>query len=119
MMEMEMERRGTKWTVVVKVEEGGGLWKALEKRREIGMQVDRIGEEVVGAINDLREDGDLLALESCSKRFRRGGRSDLEIEVELTQSSRKLARGKIERLFDYGIKKFIRSTVNPNDYLRA
>ena len=115
----EVRRTGNKVEVVVRMD--GGVGGKVEKRREVGMALEMIVGEMIGEINELREDGEeLVRLESCSKYFRvKEGRSDLVIEVELMPVVRGLSKPEVKKLFELGIKRFLRKPeIDPKDYLR-
>lgn len=106
--------------VVMRAEVGGGLWRRLEKRSEISQDKEIIGMEIVGEVNRIRDDGEeFVRLISCGKKLiMADGRSDLEIEGELTRIGRKLSKPEIRRLFEIGLKRFLKKPeINPMDLL--
>lgn len=118
----DVKRNGDDVRVVVEIEVGGGLWRKMEKMREIGIGVEGIAGEIVREVNELRDDGEeLMRLESCSKWFRQStGRSDLMIEVELMPIVRGLSKPEVKKLFELGIKRFLRRPeIDPKDYLKG
>lgn len=116
----EVRRSGNEVEVVVRME--GGMERRVEERRRVGMDIDRIVIEIVDEINSMRDDGEeLVRLVSCSKMLNmREKRSDVWIKAELTQLTRELPKPKVKKLFELGVKRFLKKPpIDPKDYLRG